>query len=376
MNGRKAHSNERQRLKESPAIGAWQKLSTATCRITAGSISYLTARTLRSQDGQPRTAGASPRFNIFRKRFHHGYPVTVSIVPRSSNEDRPQLTPVIFGLLVCGLSGFAAVSRWKAAHGPDFMLLLAGMGISLGSLLALYGSVARRWKSPVRKLILIAGGGTGLIFSVWAPLDLHLEGFFLLLLSGTMGAALVHVSITVILGPFLFGRIWCGWGCWNAMVLDLLPFQKRDHRQVWGRVSHAVLLASFLIVALARFAFGHRAPGAGDPSGFPWVLGGFVLYYVLAIGTAFVFRDNRAFCKFVCPSSAILRQVSRFSILKITGDPSQCNWCGLCTDVCPMDLNIPAYVKSEGRVTSGECTQCRTCVNACPSRALKWSAGL
>ncbi len=302
--------------------------------------------------------------------------MTASTTRGSANHERPQLTPVILGSIVSIFSGVAAVVIWKAGHEAAFTLLVAGMGLSLGPLLVLYGSVNRGWKSRARKLILLAGGATGLIFSIWASLDLHLEGFFLLLLSGTMGAAVVHVLITVILGPFLFGRMWCGWGCWNAMVLDVLPFQKKDHRHVWGRLSNFVLLASFLFVALARFAFGHRAPSPGNPSEFLWILVGFVFYYVLAIGTALVFRDNRAFCKFVCPSSAILRQVSRFSILKITGDPELCNECGLCTGACPMDLNIPAYIKSGRRITSGECIQCRSCVNACPSRALKWSAAL
>jgi ferredoxin-type protein NapH len=302
--------------------------------------------------------------------------MTGSTIRDSSNHERPQWTPVILGLIVSILSGIAAAAVWKARHDAALTLMISGMGLSMGPLLVLHGAVSRRWKSLARKLILLGGGGTGLVFSLWTSTDLHLEGFFLLLLSGVMGAAIIHVLITVILGPFVFGRILCGWGCWNAMVLDLLPFRKKKNRPVRGGFSNFVLLASFLFIVLVRFAFGHRAPSPGTPSAFLWTLGGFVFYYVLAVGTAFAFRDNRAFCKYICPSSAILRQVSRFSLLKITGNPERCNGCGLCAGACPMDLNVSAYIKSGQRVTSGECIQCRSCVNACPSRALKWSVAL
>jgi len=270
----------------------------------------------------------------------------------------------------------AAVHLWTTTHNGPFTCMVAGMGFSLGPCLALYAALPRKRKPMARKLILFTGGATGLVFSLWAGLDLHLEGFFLLVLSGTGGAALGHVLITVILGPVLFGRVWCGWGCWNAMVLDLMPFRRSQGRagQGWGRLSYFVLLASFLFVLVARFAFGHRAGGAAPE--ILWVLGGFVFYYVLAIGAALVFQDNRAFCKYFCPASAILRNTSRVSILKIAGDPAHCNSCQLCVRACPMDIRIPEYIQSGRRVLSGECIQCRACVNACPAQCLKWSVGL
>ena len=54
-------------------------------------------------------------------------------------------------------------------------------------------------------------------------MNLDLEGFFMLLLLGTGGAAVGHTMIMVIAGPMLFGRVLCGWGCWRSMILELLP---------------------------------------------------------------------------------------------------------------------------------------------------------
>jgi ferredoxin len=43
-----------------------------------------------------------------------------------------------------------------------------------------------------------------------------------------MGPAIGHTMITTIVGPLIFGRILCGWGCWRAMVLERLPVGKGD----------------------------------------------------------------------------------------------------------------------------------------------------
>jgi ferredoxin len=70
-----------------------------------------------------------------------------------------------------------------------------------------------------------------------------------------------------------------------------------------------------------------------------------------------------------------LKLTSRFSIIKISGDGDQCADCGACVKTCPMDINIPEYLKAGQRVLSTECILCQTCVTACPKGALKLSFG-
>lgn len=90
---------------------------------------------------------------------------------------------------------------------------------------------------------------------------------------------------------------------------------------------------------------------------------------------AFMFKDNRAFCKYLCPITAFLKVTSRFSLIKIKGDDKKCNMCGVCEKVCPMDIRISEYIKNGVRVLSTECILCETCVNTCPREALKQSFG-
>ncbi|MFC1957197.1 4Fe-4S binding protein [Chloroflexota bacterium] len=73
---------------------------------------------------------------------------------------------------------------------------------------------------------------------------------------------------------------------------------------------------------------------------------GNVLYYGIAIALAFALKDNRAFCKYVCPITSMLKVTSRFSLFKIAGNIDKCNDCGACDKICPMDIRITDYIKN------------------------------
>ena len=104
-----------------------------------------------------------------------------------------------------------------------------------------------------------------------------------------------------------------------------------------------------------------------------WFLGGNAVYYAAGIALAFVLRDNRAFCKYLCPIAVPLKLSSRFSLLKVKGDPQRCCEKRVCEKVCPMDIQIADYLKQGQRVLSTECILCQACINVCPEEALSLS---
>ena len=67
-------------------------------------------------------------------------------------------------------------------------------------------------------------------------------------------------------------------------------------------------------------------------------LAGNVIYYISGIALAFAFKDNRAFCKYLCPVTVFLKPMSYFSVLRVHCDESKCVHCGKCLRVCPMDV--------------------------------------
>lgn len=95
---------------------------------------------------------------------------------------------------------------------------------------------------------------------------------------------------------------------------------------------------------------------------------GNVLYYILGIGLAFVLKDNRAFCKYLCPVTVFLKPMSYFSFLRVHCDESKCIHCDKCLRVCPM--NVEVNKESRKRKNGTECILCYECTKACPTKAL------
>jgi polyferredoxin len=94
------------------------------------------------------------------------------------------------------------------------------------------------------------------------------------------------------------------------------------------------------------------------------------------VGLAVALKDNRAFCKYLCPISVLLKTSGSVAALKISGDAAKCNECQACTLICPMDIKVYDYLNQGERVLSTECTLCMACINACPKDALSISLAL
>jgi polyferredoxin len=200
--------------------------------------------------------------------------------------------------------------------------------------------------------------------------NMQIEGFFFYLFAGTFGGATLHYMVAKIVGPLHFGRAWCGWACWTAMVLDFLPWSTGPHTRFRGaeriRLLHFVVVLTLVWVLF--FVMGYR-PTRGHE--LLWLLAGNAFYYSVALVLAAVIRDNRAFCKYLCPVPVTQRLTAGLSILKQEIDTSRCVGCGLCEERCPMDVPLLDYASRGLRVSSPECILCSTCSDVCPTQAVR-----
>lgn len=133
----------------------------------------------------------------------------------------------------------------------------------------------------------------------WLDIEREHADRRLLVLSvcGRFEAAVIHYAVAKIFGPLLFGRGWCGYACWTAMVLDLLPYKRRKApRKSWASCVTLCLYAPLF----CRGAFFLRVPNMEKVMFWSFIIGN-LLYYGVGIALAFVLRDNRAFCKYICP---------------------------------------------------------------------------
>ena len=242
-----------------------------------------------------------------------------------------------------------------------FNFLYIGTAISVG--LYMMGKNNRY----ARNLIMLAVGCYLFVYvGILGHENLSLSGFWYYLSLGVFEGAVIHFLIAKILGPLLFGRGWCGYACWTAMILDLLPYKTpQNERKNWGYVRY-ILFAAISCGVCSLFVF--KVANLDSIIFYLFILGN-IIYYILGIALAFYLKDNRAFCKYVCPITVFLKISSYFSLLRVEVNEDKCINCGKCVKACPMDVEM--LNNSRKRENGTECILCLDCVHSCPNDALK-----
>jgi polyferredoxin len=268
-----------------------------------------------------------------------------------------------------------AIFFWKTTGHLFFILNFGYIGTALGLGSGLY-SILPKHKKPIgRRLAQVLVGVYMLGFlGLLARENMQLEGFFFQLLAGSLAGAVIHYAVAKLVGPLIFGRGFCGWACWTAMALDLLPYPRsRGWLPRWRWVRYAHFLASAALVLTLVYFVGYHYHRS---NALLWIITGNALYFAIALPMAVVLRDNRAFCKYACPVPVVMTPTSRFALVKVAGTQELCDRCDACIRTCPGSIRIPDYIHAGKRVVSTECVLCQTCVSTCPSGALRLSIGL
>lgn len=255
-----------------------------------------------------------------------------------------------------------AVTLWLTKDNLFYLLNFSYIGISVALGVFLY---IRKYKYARRVTQLLVGCYMLVYLGLICHENMQIEGFWYYLFTGVFEAATIHYVVAKIFGPLIFGRGWCGYACWTAMVLDFLPHkQPRQPRKNLGWIRYITFSLSLIFIASLFLAH----VGNMERIMFWSFIIGNLLYYAAGIILAFSFKDNRAFCKYVCPVTVFLKPMSYFSMLRIKCDKSKCISCGKCKRVCPMDVDITD--DSRKRVNGTECILCLECVKSCPTKAL------
>lgn len=221
-------------------------------------------------------------------------------------------------------------------------------------------------KKYARHLVQLGIGLYMLIYlGILSRENMQIEGFWYYLFLGVFEAATIHYFVAKICGPLFFGRGWCGYACWTAMVLDLLPYKTpKEDRKKLGWIRYIVFLISLLSVS-ALFIL--KVGNLENIMFWSFIIGN-LIYYILGIALAFIFKDNRAFCKYICPIAVFLKPASYFSYLRIKCNHDKCINCKKCIKVCPM--NVDMLDDSRKRKNGTECILCCECTKVCPKNAL------
>jgi polyferredoxin len=194
----------------------------------------------------------------------------------------------------------------------------------------------------------------------------------------------------------LFRSAFCGWICPLGFLQDLVSnfshvFQKRipgfrralatiRKRNTWlGIADRYLRYLKYLVLAWAvggSAYFGFMVFRDYDPWAtllnlveFSFTPGVIVLVVIL-IAAFFV---ERPWCRYACPLGAASGLLGKLSPVYIKREDSACKICKVCTNACPMGLQV----HTANTIKSVDCISCLECVGVCPRNgALEVKLGL
>lgn len=192
----------------------------------------------------------------------------------------------------------------------------------------------------------------------------------------------------------LMGRFVCGWLCPFGLIQDLLykiPFFKKIKTfygdNVLRKLKYIILIIFVIILPMFLVdILGQGAPyfcklicPAGTlEGGIPLVLFhksmrnavGFLYAwknFLLIVVIVFSVIIYRPFCKYICPLGAIYSLFNSISVFHYQVDKEKCIDCGICADICKMQVNPVKYANQL------ECIRCGACKASCPVNAIQSS---
>ena len=178
---------------------------------------------------------------------------------KKNNFDIRQLKVPLILLIVFWV---IAIAFWQLKENIFFLFNFGYIGTSIGVGLGIYQILPKKKKHWGRRLAQILVGTYMLVFlGIIMTENMQIEGFFLYLLAGIFSGSTIHYLVAKLAGPVIFSRGWCGWSCWTAMILDLLPYKRNKPGRLprkWEFLRHVHFALSLGLVLVLWYGFDHR----------------------------------------------------------------------------------------------------------------------
>ena len=140
-----------------------------------------------------------------------------------------------------------AVVLWLTKDNLFYLFNFSYIGGSIALGTALF---VGKYKHARRVTQLLVGSYMLVYLGLICGENMQIEGFWYYLFTGVFEAATIHYAVAKIFGPLLFGRGWCGYACWTAMVLDFLPYKvPQTPRKPIGWLRYVTFTLSLVFVA-------------------------------------------------------------------------------------------------------------------------------
>ena len=222
-----------------------------------------------------------------------------------------------------------------------------------------------------------------------------------------LGGSLLSIIFLIAL-TLLFGRIYCSIICPLGVFQDIISWftwrgKKKNKKRRWYKYAKPLTILRYSLLGICIFFlffrittpllyldpysnFGRIAVNIFRPiimegnNLLNWIALKFHIYnfYYVTIHTVTVWSfaiaaaillvvvimallRGRLFCNAICPVGSLLGLLSRFSLLRISINESQCTRCGLCEHACKSQC----INSKEKQVDHSRCVACFNCIDRC-----------
>ena len=140
-----------------------------------------------------------------------------------------------------------AVTLWLTKNNLFYLFNFSYIGLSISFGIFLF---INKYKYARRIVQLLVGLYMLVYLGLICRENMQIEGFWYYLFTGVFEAATIHYAVAKIFGPLVFGRGWCGYACWTAMVLDFLPYKvPAQPRKKIGWIRYITFALSLIFVS-------------------------------------------------------------------------------------------------------------------------------
>ncbi len=180
----------------------------------------------------------------------------------------------------------------------------------------------------------------------------------------------LYLGLLMMIAPlplaFVFGRVYCGWLCPMGAVLDLIiakiSREKKMPKILNSNFVRVILIismpASMLLIALKIGSLNIHGAILGP------ILIGMMGMFAIAMIMGVLFR-HRSWCN-ICPVGTVFSVAAKTARYDLVRNDN-CNACGLCKKVCPLD----GKTWKDNKRAGAECMLCRDCEVLCPKGAIE-----
>lgn len=187
--------------------------------------------------------------------------------------------------------------------------------------------------------------------------------------------------IILLLTPFL-GRIFCGWLCPLGAIQEIL-YRLTNRKKVkvkplitakWDKrlknLKYLILLMNLLLAYfLIQGLYMNACPVIALSNIANYLIISAITLFILALSSLFIERFG---CRYLCPYGALMSLLLKVgNLLKIPRllikvNKSKCINCKLCSDNCPMQIEV----EGTSQVTDSDCILCQRCRLKCPTQVI------